>query len=267
MYEFHGDKRRYFDMTLAVTQKHIIPFIREQWSFPEQMEVLEIGCGEAGVLKAFTDLGYSCTGIELEDARLEHARGFMSDELKAGKVQFLNKDIYDTDPERDLGRRFDLIILKDVIEHIPDQARFMPQLHRFLKPGGVVFFAFPPWQMPYGGHQQVLPGKLASKTPWYHLLPGSLYRGLLRLFGVNASGINTMMEIKSTGISIERFLRICQKTGFTAAHHRHYLFNPIYEYKFGIKPRRQLGLISAIPGLRNFLTMGVYFLMKEQRTQ
>jgi hypothetical protein len=56
-------------------------------------------------------------------------------------------------------------------------------------------------------------------------------------------------------------------TGFTVAHQKHYLFNPIYEYKFGIKPRRQLGLISAIPVLRNFLTMGVYFLMKEQRTQ
>jgi SAM-dependent methyltransferase len=267
MYEFHGDKRRYFDMTLAVTRKHIIPFIREQWSFPEQMEVLEIGCGEAGVLKAFTELGYSCTGIELEDARLDHARVFMAEELQAGKVQFLNKDIYDTDPERDLGRRFDLIILKDVIEHIPDQARFMPQLHRFLKPGGVVFFAFPPWQMPYGGHQQVLPGKLASKTPWYHLLPGFLYPGMLRLFGVNASGVNTMMEIKSTGISIERFLRICRNTGFAAVHRKHYLFNPIYEYKFGIKPRRQAGLISAIPVLRNFLTMGVYYLMKPEKTQ
>lgn len=267
MYEFHGDKRRYFDMTLAVTRKHIIPFIREQWAFPEQMEVLEIGCGEAGVLKAFTELGYSCTGIELEDSRLDHARTFMANELKAGKVRFLNKDIYNTDPERDLGRRFDLIILKDVIEHIPDQARFMPQLHRFLKPGGVVFFAFPPWQMPYGGHQQVLPGKLASKMPWYHLLPGPFYRGLLKLFGVNASGISTMMEIKSTGISIERFLHICHKTGFSTLHRKHYLFNPIYEHKFGINPRRQWAVISGIPVLRNFVTMGVYYLMKEQTTQ
>jgi SAM-dependent methyltransferase len=267
MYEFHGDKRRYFDMTLSVTRKHIIPFIQERWTFPEGMEVLEIGCGEAGVLKAFNDLGYSCTGIELEDARLDHARAFMAEELKRGAVQFLNKDIYDTDPEHDLGRRFDLIILKDVIEHIPDQARFMPQLHRFLKPGGVVFFAFPPWQMPYGGHQQVLPGKLASKIPWYHLLPGPFYRGLLKLFGVRPTGISTMMEIKSTGISIERFLRISRNTGFSVAHQRHYLFNPIYEHKFGIKPRRQWAIISALPVLRNFCTMGVYYLMKEQSTQ
>lgn len=106
------------------------------------MRVLEIGCGEAGVLKAFTDLGFQCTGIELEESRLEFAREFMQAELAEGKVQFLNKDIYNVVPESDLGTRFDLIILKDVIEHIPDQARFMPQLHRFLKPGDGYFLLF-----------------------------------------------------------------------------------------------------------------------------
>lgn len=267
MYEFHGDKKRYFDMTCAVTRDHIIPFLRERFPFPDGMEVLEIGCGEAGVLKAFTDLGFYCTGIELEDARLEHARAFMPQEAAAGKVRFVQGDIYDIDPERDLGKRFDLIILKDVIEHIPDQARFMPQLHRYLKPGGVVFFAFPPWMMPYGGHQQVLPGKWASKLPWYHLLPGPLYPAALRALGVNASGIATMEEIRSTGISIERFLRIGKQAGFKVRHRRDYLFNPIYEHKFGLRPRRLPAFLGAIPWLRNFYTMGVYFLMEASERQ
>jgi SAM-dependent methyltransferase len=264
MYEFHGDKRRYFDMTHKVTVGHIIPFLQSNWSFPADMRVLEIGCGEAGVLKAFTDLGFQCTGIELEESRLEFAREFMQAELAEGKVQFLNNDIYDVVPESDLGTRFDLIILKDVIEHIPDQARFMPQLHRFLKPGGRVFFAFPPWQMPYGGHQQVLPQKWASKMPYYHLLPGGLYPAALKALGVQSNGIKTMEEIRSTGISIERFLRICSKSDFNIAGKKFYLFNPIYEYKFGIKPRIQLGVVGAIPFLRNFVTMGVYYLTESR---
>lgn len=142
MYEFHGNKQRYFDMTHQVTVGHIIPFLQSNWVFPKDMTVLEIGCGEAGVLKAFTDMGYKCTGIELEENRLEFAREFMKSELENGTVQFLNKDIYHVIPESDLGTHFDLIILKDVIEHIPDQARFMPQLERFLKPGGKVFLHF-----------------------------------------------------------------------------------------------------------------------------
>lgn len=264
MYEFHGDKKRYFDMTFQVTKEYILPFLSEQIDFSKPLDVLEIGCGEAGVLKAFTDLGHSAFGIELEESRTELARQFMASELELGKVAFLNKDVYDVDVDKDIGKRFDLVILKDVIEHIPHQENFIPQLHKFLKPGGKVFFAFPPWYMPYGGHQQVLPGKMASKLPWYHLLPGVSYVWMMKLLGVNQSGIRTMLEIKSTGISIERFQKINKKAGFGIVSSKHYLFNPIYKYKFGITPRTQLRLISGIPFFRNFVTMGVYFLTAAQ---
>ena len=263
MYEFHGNKQRYFDMTHQVTVGHIIPFLQSNWVFPKDMAVLEIGCGEAGVLKAFTDMGYKCTGIELEENRLEFAREFMKSELENGTVQFLNKDIYHVIPESDLGTHFDLIILKDVIEHIPDQARFMPQLERFLKPGGKVFFAFPPWQMPYGGHQQVLPQKWASKLPYYHLLPGKWYPLVLKMLGVKPNGIKTMEEIRSTGISIERFLKICKACNLSVCDKKFYLFNPIYQYKFGIKPRAQNVVFASIPWLRNYITMGVYYLVEK----
>ena len=262
MYEFHGDKARYFDLTKKVTENHIIPFLQHQGSFTAGMRVLEIGCGEAGVLKAFTDLGCQAFGIELEESRLEHARHFMAAELQDGKVAFLNKDIYDVDVQTDIGYTFDLVILKDVIEHIPNQEKFMPQLHKFLSPGGRVFFAFPPWRMPYGGHQQVLPGKLASRLPWYHLLPGPVYPWVLKLFGVNQSGIATMKEIRSTGISINRFLRIIRHADFQEVARRFYLFNPVYEYKFGVKPRSQNTLLAAIPWLRDWVTMGVYFVVE-----
>ena len=57
MYEFHGDKKYYFDMTYRVTRDHIIPFIKESRPFEKGTRVLEIGCGEAGALKAFLDEG------------------------------------------------------------------------------------------------------------------------------------------------------------------------------------------------------------------
>jgi SAM-dependent methyltransferase len=262
MYEFHGDKDRYFNMTFEVTKEFIMPFLSQSLNLSKPLNVLEIGCGEAGVLKAFTDAGHQAFGIELEESRLQDARRLMAPELSAGKVAFLNKDIYDVDVDKDIGRRFDLVILKDVIEHIPSQENFIPQLHKFLNPGGMVFYAFPPWYMPYGGHQQVLHGKLASKMPWYHLLPGVTYKWALKAMGVNDSGIKTMYEIKATGISIERFLKINKKQGFAVAARQFYLFNPIYKYKFGLKPRRQNQLVVSIPFLRNFFTMGVYYLMR-----
>lgn len=262
MYEFHGDKRRYFDMTYQVTKEYIVPFLQKTTDLSKPLRVLEIGCGEAGVLKAFTDMGHFAFGIELEESRLAFARQFMQAELAKGQIVFLNKNIYDVDVATDIGEGFDLVILKDVIEHIPEQEKFMPHLNRFLKPGGKVFFAFPPWYMPYGGHQQVLPRKWASKLPYYHLLPGALYKGMLKLLGVNDSGIRTMFEIKSTGISIERFLRICSQNNLVTENKDYYLFNPIYKYKFNIRPRKQSKWLTGIPWIRDFFTMGVYFLVK-----
>ncbi len=262
MYEFHGDKRRYFDMTYEVTKNHIVPYIDGYFPIKQDMNVLEIGCGEAGVLKAFLEKGCRCTGIELDPRRIEYAKEFLKDNFEEGSIDFLSKDIYLVDPVNELGRTYDIIILKDVIEHIHEQEKFVPQLHKFLKEGGIIFFAFPPWMMPYGGHQQILPPKIASILPYYHLLPGPLYPMLMKLFGVNKPGIDFMLETKSTGISIERFNRIIKKSRFELINEKFYLFNPIYEHKFGIKPRKQISLISKIPWVRNFLTMGVYAVVK-----
>ena len=74
MYEFHGDKRRYFDMTYEVTKNHIVPYIDGYFPIKQDMNVLEIGCGEAGVLKAFLEKGCRCTGIELDPSRIEYAK-------------------------------------------------------------------------------------------------------------------------------------------------------------------------------------------------
>ena len=65
MYAFHQDKDRYFDIQYRVTKDFIIPFIREKFPDKQFGRVLEIGCAEAGVLKAFLEEGSFCTGIEL----------------------------------------------------------------------------------------------------------------------------------------------------------------------------------------------------------
>ena len=80
------------------------------------------------------------------------------------------KDIYQVDIEKDLNGLFDIIVLKDVIEHIHDQAKLIGWMKNFLKPGGIVFFGFPPWYMPFGGHQQMCHSKI-SRLPYIHLLP------------------------------------------------------------------------------------------------
>jgi SAM-dependent methyltransferase len=171
----------------------------------------------------------------------------------------VSNDIYEVDIERDLGGKFDLIVLKDVIEHIHDQPKLFRRMKEMLNDRGVIFFAFPPWQMPYGGHQQICAGKLTSKIPWYHLLPRSWYRSILEK---NKEPVDVLMEIRDTGISIEKFEKIARETGYKTVKRELWLVNPVYEHKFGYRARRQLPVLRAIPWLRNFFTTCAYYLLK-----
>lgn len=261
MFEFHKDKERYFTIQYQISKDHIIPFIAPFCDLEKELKVLEIGCAEAGVLKAFLEKGHRCTGIELSSSRIEFAKDFLKEEFQNKRIDFITKDIYDIDPKKDLPHLYDLIILKDVIEHIPNQQKFIQQLKDFLIPGGMIFFGFPPWQMPFGGHQQMCENGLASILPWYHIFPKSVYKMMLKLFGESKEKVDALMEIKDTGISIERFQRIIKRAGYQTLRKKFYLINPIYKYKFNLKSREQLGFISHSRYIRNFFTTTAYYLI------
>ena len=72
-----------------------------------------------------------------------------------------------------------------------------------------------------------------------------------------------LLEIKSTGISIERCERLVLKNNYTIEAKKHYLINPIYRFKFGWKPKEQYSLVQKIPFFRNFLTTCVYYLIRK----
>lgn len=263
MFDFHSDKSTYFNYQYRTAKEFIIPFLEESYELKPDQKVLEIGCAEAGVLKAFTERGHECVGIELSAGRVTLAKQFMEEEVKANQIRFIVKNIYDIDIETDIGHKFDLVILKDVIEHIPNQELFLNKLKDFLTPNGKVFFGFPPWQMPFGGHQQMCTKKIMSTLPYFHLLPMKVYKALLKAAGEPEKTINGLVEIKETGISIERFESIVKKENYTQLRRQFFLFNPIYKYKFNLKPRTQFPFFSALPVFRNFVTTCAYYLIKK----
>lgn len=260
MFEFHKDRKRYFDIQVENARDYVIPFIEERFAINAGSRVLEIGCGEGGVLKAFVEKGCVGVGVELDAPRLVEANKWLAEEIASGKLHFISKDIYQTSLE-ELGGRFDIIVLKDVIEHIHDQKKLISWFHQLLTPKGVVFFGFPPWQMPFGGHQQMFRNKLLSRLPYFHLLPRSVYKWIMVK---KKEDWRALLEIRDTRISIEKFERIVKETGYSILHKTHFLINPIYKYKFGWKARKQLGLIKSLPYIRNYFTTCVYYLVQNK---
>ena len=261
MYEFHKNTQWYFEMQTLNAEKSVLPFIEEAFPIHAGMKVLEVGCAEGGVLKAFIKRGCYGVGVELDAPRLEKAKELNHEYIQNNQAQYIAKNIYDSSFQTEFNEYFDLIVLKDVIEHIHEQEKVMPVLKQFLKKGGCIFFGFPPFNMPYGGHQQISSNTVFAALPFTHILPLPLYKLLLKV--LNVSSPEAFIEIKETGISTARFERIVKDTSLEIVNEKHFLFNPIYEYKFGLKPRVQFSFIKAIPHIRDFLTTCVFYLVRK----
>jgi 2-polyprenyl-3-methyl-5-hydroxy-6-metoxy-1,4-benzoquinol methylase len=260
MQKRHTSKTQYFEEQGITTKKYVISYLSELIELGINTEVLEIGCAEAGNLRPFLEIGCKATGIDISCGRIDLAKKFYANHKNKKNLSLICKDIYEYDSS---GKKYDLIIMRDVIEHIPNQEKFMGFVKHFLKPESKFFLAFPPWQNPFGGHQQICRNKILSKLPYFHLLPKSAYRFILKTFGENENKITELLEIKQTGISIERFEKILKQEKYIVDKRTCYFINPNYETKFGLKPRTQNKIISSIPRVRNFFTTAMYYVISQ----
>jgi len=259
--EHHSKPEQMFRQQLENAREYVVPFIEEQTGAVTEKRVLEIGSGEGGVLAAFAEKGAVCMGIELHDSRTQRGKEYSKEFLAKYKMELTTGNIFDKELQSRLKNSFDIIILKDVIEHLPNQSGFLAEMKTFLKKGGVVFFGFPPWRMPFGGHQQIAVSK-AGKLPYYHLLPKSVYRFILKnILKEPDATVSELLDVYDTRISINRFEQIVKENNYKIVKRQLYLINPIYKYKFGWKARKQLPLLRSILYFRDFYTTCCYYLV------
>lgn len=251
------DRRKYFDQLAATSRKYYVPWLSSYMRICGDINVLEIGCGEGGNLLPFAQAGCRVLGVDMAEGKIQAAERFFAEEGAEGR--FMASDIFAV---KALEGQFDLIICHDVIEHIQDKEEFMRRVRLYLRPQGLAFFAFPAWQMPFGGHQQNCRNKVLSHLPYFHLLPKSVYKWILNRGGESPEAVRELLEIKQTATSIELFERIIREGGFRKVDRRLWLINPHYEAKFGLRPRRLLRLPASIPWLRNFYTTSCFYLLQ-----
>ncbi len=259
MEERHRNRELYFKEQYTTLQKYILPFIEKHKKITSETRVLEVGCGYGGNLVPFIELGCQVTGIDIREESIADAKRL----LKADEhpnLTLIAADIYDVEG---LDGKFDIVFMKDTIEHIPNQEKFIPILKNFIKDDGVIFQGFPPWCNPFGGHQQMCESKVLSKLPWFHLTGRGGFKAFMKVFGEKPQTINGLLEdVYDTGISLQRFKRIVNKSGLQIVEEQLYFINPNYEIKFKLKPRKLVKLLN-IPYIRDFYTTTGYFILKK----
>ena len=259
MQKRHTDRQQYFYELAHTSEKYFIPYIKNFLDMSHSLSILEIGCGDGGNLLPFAKHGHEVVGIDISSNRIKDAVSFF--EKENAEAKFICADILKFD---DYKNHFDLVICHDVIEHIGNKQEMLNRIEYFMKPTGILFIAFPAWQMPFGGHQQICHSRWVSKLPYIHLLPNVLYKMILSCGGEKEDCIKELIDIKSTKTTIEHFEKLISRTSLEVMARRLYLINPHYDIKFGLKPRILPNDLSKITYLRNFLSTSCFYVLKNK---
>lgn len=137
-------------------------------------DVLDFGCGMGSTsLWIAKELGARVDGYDLDPNHIAVARE-LNRKHKVTGVHFDLKNII----ESPIEKKYDFIMLNDVIEHIKEA--WIPGIldiliNRNLKPGGIIFFSYPPWEGPHASHLQ-----RAIKIPWVQFLPQKYVYNLIK---------------------------------------------------------------------------------------
>jgi SAM-dependent methyltransferase len=118
--------------------KHLaLPDSHHHW-YAEHIQkgwhVLDLGCDRGGHVPSLLDAGATVVGVDHNEEAIGEAEKRQGAEFEVvdleGMLPFENGS-------------FDAALALDVIEHLHERNRFLAEIHRVVKPGGLVFFSAP----------------------------------------------------------------------------------------------------------------------------
>ena len=110
-----------------------------------QSDLLEIGCGSGMRLQEMSKQGWKCVGIDISPVAVERAR------KNAPEANVLNSTLADLSTQK----CFDMIVVSQVLEHLPDPAESLQKCFKLLSSGGKLFIGIPN----FGSYEAKLFGK------------------------------------------------------------------------------------------------------------
>ena len=102
-------------------------------------EVLDFGCGSGYGTARIADLCKRIVGIDISTDAVEYARS----KFRADNLEFTAIAPVEQQPLPFADQSFDVVLSFQVIEHVPDVDRYLAEIGRVLRPGGIFVVATP----------------------------------------------------------------------------------------------------------------------------
>lgn len=253
MIEITEHDRFYWQYEYDVVAKYLLPLFR-QWGVNTQgAALLDVGCGDGGGLAAFHDGGMDCKGFDVEPRRVELAH-----EMSNGRRMDLRVGNIYLNPPPFADRKFDLVVLHDVFEHLDHKDEVLRTLGSYLAPGGKLAITFPPYYSAYGGHQQLMRTWFAA-VPFVHLLPFMVSFVVPNLKKEDRVIVDEIRKLDRLRMGMRKFERLLPGARLQLEAKRGYLISPNH-IRFGLKPMSS-GIVKYLPLIREVFTSGVVYLL------
>lgn len=97
--------------------------------YPDAARILEVGPGMGSFMRMASEAGYEISGLELSAFAVQELTALGLDVMQGG---FPEPRIADAS--------MDVVVAIEVIEHVPDPMRFLCEVRRILKPGGLFYY-------------------------------------------------------------------------------------------------------------------------------
>ena len=101
---------------------------------PQKGDLLEVGSGQGGFLKACQDDGWNTYGVDISEECVAYARNHH------GIRNVLAVDLLEADFNEDI---FDVVVMNHLIEHLIDPQAYLKEIHRILNPNGILCISTP----------------------------------------------------------------------------------------------------------------------------
>jgi SAM-dependent methyltransferase len=247
----------YFEYQRLVCRDVVIPWLARRIELNELL-VGDFGAHHGGMLDAFRASGLvrGAIGLELSEEAVRSSP-FVGDDrfrLEVVDVMTLSPRVY----------QFDLILLHDVLEHIPDCGRALESVARSLRPNGHVLISFPPYYSAFGGHQQLAAGR-ARLVPFVHFLPSKLFLHLAQP-GTNEymstdGSLEDLLSVMRTKLTLRKAERAFSNASFELVDRELFLVRPEYTLRYGLRTR-SAGVVGRAPGVRELVVNGAFYLLR-----
>lgn len=215
--------------------------------------VLEFGCGHGALsLDAALAGAASVLGIDLSAERIAYARQKVEPEARPGALRFDCRDVADLDETES----FDLVVSRDVMEHVYPLEPPLRAMARRLKPGGALYLGFSPlYYSPFGDH-----GELGVRLPWAHVVAGE-GRVLAAFNRTNHSDFRSLREAGFNMLTPRQFRAAFAGLGLATE----YLAVNAAEAPLKRLLMKGFDLLRRVPALERFFTVSIYTILRKAR--